>query len=314
MKTRILFVSVLVLIGLGWGITQALGKVAVSTGHRQFGLIFWQTAIAAGLLGLILLVRRKPVPINAATVRFAVILSLIGTIVPNASFYRSVVYLPAGVMAILVSTVPLLTFPIALALGADRFSLARLSGLLAGLAGVALIAFPEASLPSRAVAAYLPVAMIAPLFYAFEANFVASRGMAGMDAVQAMFLASVAGMVITLPLAVGSGEFFNILSGFGRPELALLVLSLAHALAYSGYVWLASRAGAVFAAQCSYIITGTGVLWSMLLLSERYSGWIWAALGCMMVGLMLVQPRPREALASLVHAGDIDAAAAQDAR
>ena len=60
---------------------------------------------------------------------------------------------------------------------------------------------------------------------------------------------------------------------------------------YAGYVWLAARAGAVFATQVAYVVTGSGVLWAMLLLGERFSGWVWAALVVMLLGLFLVQPR-----------------------
>ena len=42
-------------------------------------------------------------------------------------------------------------------------------------------------------------------------------------------------------------------------------------LAYSGYVWLVAHAGSVFASQIAYLVTGFGVVWSMLLLGERYS-------------------------------------------
>jgi drug/metabolite transporter (DMT)-like permease len=63
-------------------------------------------------------------------------------------------------------------------------------------------------------------------------------------------------------------------------------------MVYSAYVWLVGRAGSVFAAQVSYLVTGFGVLWSMALLGERYSGYVWAALALMFAGLALVQPRP----------------------
>jgi hypothetical protein len=47
------------------------------------------------------------------------------------------------------------------------------------------------------------------------------------------------------------------------------------------------------------VVTGFGVVWSMALLGERYSGLVWAALGLMLVGLALVQPRrPRPAAAA----------------
>jgi drug/metabolite transporter (DMT)-like permease len=64
-------------------------------------------------------------------------------------------------------------------------------------------------------------------------------------------------------------------------------------MAYSSYVWLAARAGAVFASQTSYIVTGTGVLWAMVLLNETYSAFVWGALALMLLGLALVQPREK---------------------
>ena len=138
--------------------------------------------------------------------------------------------------------------------------------------------------------AYLPIAMIGPLFYAFEGNYVARFGTAGMDAVQAMCLASIVGVVIMLPVAIGSGQWIDLTQPWGMPEVALIAGSVVHNLCYCAYVWLAARAGAVFAAQTSYIVTGTGVIWAMLILGERFSGWVWAALCVMLLGLFLVQP------------------------
>ncbi len=291
MSKRWFYVLVLLAMGLGWGSTQPLGKMAVSTGHEHFGLIFWQLVIGAIVLGTVLLVQRKPVPITRRTVWFAVVIALIGTIIPNSTFYYSVVHLPAGIMSILISTVPLMALPIALLLGTDKFSLTRLAGLACGLLGVVLIAAPAGALPDVAMAAFLPIALIGPLFYAFESNYVARFGTAGMDAIQAMFLASAIGAVITLPLAVGTGQFIDPTQPWTRAEWALIASSTIHCFAYASYVWLAAKVGAVFASQTSYIVTGTGVIWAMLLLGERFSPWVWAALAVMMLGLTLVKPR-----------------------
>ena len=291
MNRRLLYGAVLLGSGLAWGSTQTLGKIAVSTGHQHFGLIFWQLAIGAVFLGLITLIQRKSVPLTRATLGFSVVIAVIGTIIPNSAFYYAVAHLPAGIMSIIISTVPLLSFPIALAIGMDRFSLPRLVGLLCGLAGVALIALPQASLPEIGMAAFIPIALIGPLFYACESNLVGRYGTAGMDPLQAMFLTSAVGTVLALPLALGSGQWINPVARFGPPEMALVASSLVHALAYSGYLWLAARAGAVFAAQTGYIVTATGVIWAIVVLDERYSGWVWAALVLMLFGLSLVQPR-----------------------
>jgi drug/metabolite transporter (DMT)-like permease len=298
LNSRGFYIGLLVAMGIGWGSTQPLGKIAVSTGHKQYGLVFWQLVIGVVLLGAILIVQGKRIPVTKATLGFAVLIVLIGTIIPNSAFYYSVAHLPSGIMSILISTVPLMAFPIALMLGMDRFSMGRMAGLCCGLMGVALIALPSASLPDAGMVAYLPIAMIGPLFYAFEGNYVARFGTAGMDAVQAMCLASMIGVVIMLPVVVGSGQWIDLVQPWGRAEVALVAGSVVHNLCYCAYVWLAARAGAVFAAQTSYIVTGTGVIWAMLILGERFSPWVWAALCVMLLGLFLVQPRTQLAKAA----------------
>lgn len=292
MRPQAGYVALLLAMGIGWGATQPLGKMAVATGHQFLGVIFWQMVIGALVLGGALALRRKAVRLTAPALRFALVIALIGTIIPNSTFYYSVAHLPAGVMSILISLVPLIAFPMALVIGMDHFSPGRMVGLLCGLAGVALIALPSTSLPDAAMVDYLPVALIGPLFYALESNYVARFGTAGLDAMQAMFLASSVGAVLCLPLALSTGQFIDPLMPWGRAEWALVASSLIHTLAYTAFVWLATRAGAVFAAQTSYIVTGAGVVWAMVLLGERFSGWVWAALAVMLLGLFLVQPRP----------------------
>ena len=282
MSQRWFFVLVLVVLGVGWGSTQSLGKIATETGHQPFGLIFWQLAVGVVVLGAVSAVRGKGLVWNRAAVKFYVVIACIGTIIPNATFYAAVAHLPAGVMSILISTVPLLAFPIALALGLDKFSLVRVAGLGLGLLGVALIADPGGG--------GVLVAMVGPLFYAAEANYVAWSGTAGMDAVQAMFGVSLVGMLLAAPIAVGTGQWVDPLP-LGRAEGALILSSAVHAVVYSSYVWLASKAGSVFASQCSYLVTASGVLWAMVLLGERFSPLVWLAMAVMLAGVALVQPR-----------------------
>jgi drug/metabolite transporter (DMT)-like permease len=292
MKQRLIFVAVLLLMGTAWGASQPLGKIAVSTGHQAFGLIFWQLVVGAIVLGAMALFG-GPFRPGRSALRFSVIIAVIGTIIPNTTFYISVARLPAGIMSILIATVPLIAFPIALMLGADRVTPARILGLACGIAGVTLIALPTASLPDPAMSAFLPLALIGPLCYAIEGNYVARTGTAGMSAVQAMFLVSAVGAVMVLPLTLASGQWISPARIWGSAEWALVAGSVTHALAYATYVWLAAQAGAVFATQASYIVTGTGVIWAMVLLGERFSPWVWAALAVMLAGLALVQPRTR---------------------
>ena len=288
--SRWFFVAVLITLGVGWGSTQSLGKMATATGHQPFGLIFWQLLIGALVLGAVSLVRGRGMVFSRQALTFYVVIAVIGTLIPNATFYAAVVHLPAGIMSILISTVPFLAFPMALALGLDRFSVGRLAGLALGLVGVALIAAPSGG--GAVSLGWLMLAMVGPLFYAIEANYVAKGGTAGMDAVQAMFGVSVVGTLLAAPIALGSGQWVDPFP-MGQAEWALVASSAVHALVYASYVWLASKAGSVFASQTAYLVTGSGVFWAMLLLGERFSALVWVALVVMLAGVALVQPRPK---------------------
>jgi drug/metabolite transporter (DMT)-like permease len=291
------FTVMLIVLGAAWGVTIPLSKIAVSTGYRHFGLIFWDVMIGAVFLGTVLVLRGKRLPLTRPSLRVYVVIALLGTLLPNSTSYQAITHLPAGVMAIVLSLVPMLAFPIALSLGLDRFSLRRLAGLSAGLSGVLLLVLPEASLPDPAMLVWVPLALVAPLCYAFEGNFVSRWGTAGLDPVQVLMGASVLAASMTLPLALVTGQFISPFRTFGAPEWALVVSAVIHAVTYTGYVWLVGRAGSVFAAQVSYLVTGFGVVASLLILRESYSPYIWAALGLVLAGVALVQPRRQEALA-----------------
>ncbi|MEZ5756392.1 MAG: DMT family transporter [Paracoccaceae bacterium] len=292
---RWFLVGVLLLLGLGWGLTQPLGKIATSSGHGPFGLIFWQLVVCTGVLGAICLPRGRGLVFTRASLRFYLVVAALGTLIPNATFYLSIARLPSGIMSILISAVPMIAFPIALMLGMERFGWARLAGLCLGLLAVGLLAAPGAALPDPAMAAFLPLALVGPLCYALEGLYVARNGTAGMDPVQAMFGASVTGMVLCLPVALMTGQFFDPFAGFGRAEAALAVSSALHAVVYAAYVWLAFRAGAVFASQCSYIVTGAGIFWAMAILGERFPPSLWLSLVLLLSGVALVSPRVRAA-------------------
>ncbi|MEM9437990.1 MAG: DMT family transporter [Pseudomonadota bacterium] len=286
------FTSILVVLGAGWGITQPLAKIAVSTGYQPFGLIFWQLAITTFVLGIVSFARGKGLPFTRGPMRVYLMIAFIGTLLPNSASYQAVVHLQSGLMSVLLSAVPMMAFPVALFLGLDRFTMSRFLGLMLGLAGVLVIVLPDASLPEPGLVGWVFVALLAPACYAWEGNLVARFGLEGLDAVQALFGASLVGTIIAMPLAFTSGQFFNPAAEWSAADLAIIASSLVHAVVYTTYVWLVSRAGPTFAVQVSYLVTGFGVCWAMLLLNEGYSPFIWVALVLMFAGMALVQPRP----------------------
>ncbi|MDQ2094789.1 DMT family transporter [Rhodalgimonas zhirmunskyi] len=296
MTRHLPLIAVLLVLGAGWGLTMPLTKIAVDGGYRHFGMIFWQVAIGALVLFTIQGLRRRPVRFDRERLPFYLVIALLGTVLPNLASFEATRHLPAGVMSVAIATVPMFALPVALMLGTDRASVLRILGLVLGLSGVAILAGPMSGPMSGAGAGsvhwgWLLVALIGPVFYGAEGNVVARWGTGGAGPVEVLAGAMVLAALITLPLALVTGTFIDPRPPWGLRDLAVLGSALINAFVYAGYVWLVGRAGAVFAGQVAYLVTGFGVVWAMVLLGERYAPGFWAAFGLMFAGLFLVQPR-----------------------
>ncbi|MEM6438986.1 MAG: DMT family transporter [Pseudomonadota bacterium] len=278
--------------GLAWGGTTVAGKVSTSTGHPALGLVFWQLAISVVALGLVSAVRRKAPPLGRRALIFYVVIALIGTLIPNFASLTAVAQLPAGIMAILLSSVPMFALAVAAALGAERPNPRRIAGVGLGLVGVILILGPEASLPRPEAWPFVLIGLCAPLCYGGEGTYVKLRQPAGMDPIAVLLGASLAGLALLTPvLALTPGLWVPFPGPWGPAEKGMLISGALHAFAYTGYVAMVGMGGPVFASMVAYIVTLSGVFWGVLLLGERHSPWVWAAMAAMVIGMALVQPR-----------------------
>ncbi|MCB1448945.1 MAG: DMT family transporter [Nitratireductor sp.] len=283
--------AALLLFGIVWGTTIPLGKIAVSTGYHPLGLIFWQVVIVALALLPFIIGRRIWPRVDGIALRHYLAIAILGTILPNSISYFVAARLPAGILSIVISTVPMFSTAIAVGIGSERFSLRRIGGIALGLCAVLLLTAPGASLPDPALAIFVLIGLLPPLMYAFEGNYVASFAPRNIDPIASLFGASVLSALIAAPLAMVSGGFVDPIRAWQAPEWALIFSSLGHVVAYTGYIWLLGVAGAVFTSQISYIVTFSGVATSAILLSEQYSWTVWLALLLMLAGMALVRPK-----------------------
>ena len=244
------------------------------------------------ILGGIAVVRGKGLVWGWPQFLVYTMIALIGTVLPNVASFTAYVHLDAGIMAILISLVPIFALPVALALGLEKLQLRRLAGLVLGLVGVLLLILPGQDAIGAVSWWWILVGLIPSILYAFEGNLVSRFGMAGLDAFQALLGASIISLIASTPMVIVTDSWINPLPPYGLPDLGLVMSSAIHAFVYSGYVWLVGAAGSVFAVQTGYIVTLSGVLWSRLILGESYSPWVWAALALVLAGVFLVQPKP----------------------
>jgi len=73
----------MLIIGVFWGATIPLTKVAVSSGHQPLGLIVWQLVIGVLVLGGFLLFQGWRPKLNREKIIFYLLLSVFGTLLPN---------------------------------------------------------------------------------------------------------------------------------------------------------------------------------------------------------------------------------------
>ncbi len=303
-RETLMFSVFIVVLGAGWGATQPMSKIAVSTGYGHFGLIFWQQVLGAALMLVFCLLRGVSLPRHKSALWAYGVIAMIGTVVPNTMSYQAAVHLPSGIMSLLLSAIPMFAFVIALMLGNDGFAWRRLIGLCFGLIGVLIIIVPSVDLGEAIPVGWAMVYLLVAMFYAFEGNYVSRWGVGGLDPFQLMLGASLVGVVIVTPLMLATGQTIAPQWPMPVAQTALVGSSVIHVLVYASYVWLVGRAGAVFAVQVSYMVTGFGLFWAWLMLGEAFSNLIWPALAAMFAGMYLVQPRAKAVLADGSTIGD----------
>ncbi|MEM9472603.1 MAG: EamA family transporter, partial [Pseudomonadota bacterium] len=87
----VLLVIVLLLTGLGWGLTISLATLATASGIDPLTVALWSAFAGALMLSVVLLVRRLRPPLDAVHLRFYLVTGFLGTAFPHAlSFYAAI--------------------------------------------------------------------------------------------------------------------------------------------------------------------------------------------------------------------------------
>ena len=287
---------ILLIVGVSWGLTAPLSKIAVSTGHHYLGLLIWQIIIMILSLGLIQIFRKKKLPLNLNCFWRYVVVALLGTILPNSIMYKAYFHLQSGIMSILVSIVPMIAFLLVLVLQMEKFEIRRFLGVLFGIFAIILIVFPKLDLGYIGEVGWILLALLSPLCYAIEGVWINKIGIAKLDPIEVILGASILGFFILMPIVALNGYWITPYRVWGPAEFAITSSSLIHSLIYISYIWLIGKAGVIFASQVSYIYTASGIGFSIILLGEGYSLFVWAAVILMLMGLMMVRPSRRSSL------------------
>ena len=281
----------LLIVGCTWGLSFSLVKILTGFGAHPLALTMANAAMGGGLLLVYCRIRRSPVPLNRDHLVFYLVAGGLGSALPSSAFYWAAPHLPAGVLAIIIGLVPLITYVVVLILRIEGFDGRRLVGLALGFAAVAAIIAPEDGLPDPGAVIWVLVALIIPFSYAMEDVFVAQRRPARGDSVALVCGMMFASAALLAPLVAIGGTAATLLPRWDEILPWMVATTVVSLFAYVLFLELLRRAGPVYASQVGYVITGAGIGWGIVLFDERHSIWIWLAVAMLFSGLTLVKER-----------------------
>jgi len=282
---------ILIILGLGWGLSFTLGKIAITAGGTPIGLTFWQSLFSGLILLAYVFFRHGKIIIPKIMFLPIIIITFLSVVIPNIIFYACIEHLDAGVLSISVSVIPLFTYLIAMGLRMDRFKIRRVLGLVTGFCALLILILPENSLPDKRDIPWVLLALNCALCYALENIYIDRLALQNFGPIRLVCAVSFVSAIITFLLSLLMDQFFILQPTNLYLFISTLGLGFISATAYSIFIYLIGRAGSVFSSQVGYLVTFFGVVWGIIILGESHSVFVWLSLAMIMLGIFLVQPK-----------------------
>ena len=282
---------ILIILGLGWGLSFTLGKIAITAGGTPIGLTFWQSLFSGLILLAYVFFRHGKIVIPKIMFLPILIITFLSVVIPNIIFYACVEHLDAGVLSISVSVIPLFTYVIAMGLRMDKFKVRRVIGLITGFCALLILILPENSLPDKRDIPWVLLALNCALCYALENIYIDRLALQNFGPIRLVCAVSFVSAIITFLLSLVMDQFFILQPTNLYLFISTLGLGFISATAYSIFIYLIGRAGSVFSSQVGYLVTFFGVVWGIIILGESHSVFVWISLAMIMMGIFLVQPK-----------------------
>lgn len=277
-------------VGMAWGATTPLGKIAMAGNIHPIGATIWQCLILSVVLSAVLVVQGRRLPLGRAYIGFYLLLGLLGTALPHPMGYLAARHLPSSVLSVILAGIPMVTLVVASLAGIDRPSPRRVLGLLCGFAAIVVLVAPAGSLPSGAAWLWVLLPIASTLSYALENVCIDKLRLPQLDPLSTLCGLSWGAFVLSAPLALLPGVAVAPWP-LDTGRWALLAITLLHMGAYFGLIWMIGKAGAVFATQVSYVVTLSGITFAIVFLNEPATPALALAVALMVLGLSLVRPR-----------------------
>ena len=279
--------------GVLWGATFSLALIATSEGTHPLTLTTWQAILTVIIAGAICLFGRVPA-FRLRHLDKYLIIGLLGVVLPNTLYYHAAPHLSAGILSITVSTVPLFTYLLMWILRYESLVIRRAFGIALGMSAILLLVLPEESVQLEDASFWILWVLMCALMYALESVYIARKVDSRVRIFELLCGSNLVSLIFLLPAMIGIGAAEQMSWVFSSSAWAITGIAAIGVAAYAMYFHSIRIAGPVFASQCAYIVTIAGVLWGMVIFSERHSLWVWASVVVLLAGIALVTPSEKD--------------------
>lgn len=286
--------SLLLSLGFLWGTGYSIARFATLSGVPPLGYSFWQSIGPAILLGVVSSLRAKHLQFSPAHLRYYLICGLTGIAIPNTNMYLSAPHLPAGILAVVVNTVPILAFPMALFARVEKFQWQRFIGVLFAVMGLMLLVIPKSSLPDAHSLPWVFSTLITPISFAFCSVYVARFRPKESDSLSLAAGTLLASSLLLAPFVFAYGKFYVPHFPPTSPDLVILLEIILSSIGYVLFFQLIKIAGPVYYSLVDTVVSITGLFWGYLIFHEALNLWSGSAVLLIIFALMLVTQRQRE--------------------
>ena len=280
-------VLILVFLGLLWGGVPSISKYVIAQGIHPLSYSFWILAIASSVLVIFNFLCGRRLPPKHLV--FYTICGLTSSAIPTTIMYYSVIWIPAGLMALLLAVAPIFTYAFGMFAQVEKYHPLKTVGLLLAFIGITLILMPDSVTQMKAPVWAILLGLLTPAFYAINMVYVARYRPTNLHV---MDLAAGSLIVATIALFVTTIIFESIYPVWDADPL-ITVLILYHgtltATAFCFFYLLIKLAGALFSSQVTYTVTVFGILIGAYVHSEILPTLVWVAAIVMFAGIGFIQ-------------------------
>lgn len=293
-KLLISFLTLL-LLGMVWGTGYSIARFAMINSVPPLGYSFWQSLGPAIILCLITACYRKSFKFSTVHTRFYLVCGLTGIVIPNTSMYFAAAHLPASILAMVVNTVPIVAYPMALFARLEAFNWWRVAGILLAFCGLMLIILPQSSLPSPDLVPWVLSILITPVSFALCSIYIARFRPQNSDTLSLTTGMLVFSSLLLIPLVFLTHSFYVFNFPLSVPDWIILLEIILSSIGYLLFFQLIKFAGPVFYSLVDTIVVLTGIFWGYIIFGEQLNIWTAAAVSLILIALLLVTSQQKYA-------------------